>query len=131
MSTTNINLVIQERPMTTVISTLSNFRSALVLASAFAALTATTTSFAAAPADEVPSVTVRYNDLDLATSGGAATLYQRISQAARQVCPDPDMRNLAMNALAQRCRAEAIARAVDQLHSPQLALVHAAHASHG
>lgn len=117
--------------MTTATPKLTNFRRSLVLASAFAALTATTLSFAAAPGDDVPTVAVRYNDLNLATSAGVSALYQRIAHAARQVCPDPYTRDLAMVAAAESCQAEAIARAVSEVNNKQLALVHAARTSHG
>src|SRR5579871_5165807 len=36
--------------------------------------------------NEVPSVTVRYGDLNLATEAGAHKLYQRLSAAAQEVC---------------------------------------------
>ena len=41
---------------------------------------------AAQPARELPSVTVRYADLDLNTAGGVDALYGRLRAAARAVC---------------------------------------------
>ena len=109
---------------------LTNFRRSLALAGAFAALTVATTSFAASPA-EPRSVQVRYDDLNLATSAGASVLYRRIASAARQVCPDVYSHDLGVVAAGERCQSEAIAKAVRELNSPQLAMVHAAHVSHG
>ena len=107
------------------------FRRSLAVVGAFAALTVATTSFAGAPSADVPTVSVRYDDLNLSTSVGVNALYHRISVAARQVCPDVFSRDLAVVAAGDRCQANAVANAVRDLNNPQLALVHAAHVSHG
>jgi UrcA family protein len=107
------------------------FRRSLAVAGAFAALTVVTTSFAAAPSSDAPRMSVRYDDLNLATRAGADTLYRRISAAARQVCPDVHSRDLAVVAAGERCQANAVSQAVRELNNPQLALVHAAHVPHG
>jgi len=87
---------------------------------------------AATPApDDVPSVTVRYADLDLTTEAGAHTLYRRIRLAARAVCPSADSRDLARLAVTQSCQEQAIARAVQAVSSPRLAAVYATHARRG
>jgi UrcA family protein len=117
--------------MTTVISKLTTFRRSLALASAFAALTVATTSFAASQSDDPPSTAVRYGDLDLSTAAGANALYHRIANAAQLVCPNPYSRDLKTAAASRRCQADAIAQAVRELNNPQLALVYAAHHSHG
>ena len=109
----------------------ATFRRAFAVAGAFAALTVAATSFAGAPSSDVPSVSVRYDDLNLTTSVGANALYHRISVAARQVCPDVYSRDLAVVAAGERCQANAVAHAVRDLNNPQLALIHAAHVSHG
>lgn len=106
-------------------------RRSLAVAGAFAVLTVATTSFAAQPDSDAPRVAVRYDDLNLATSVGANTLYRRISAAARQVCPDVYSRDLAVVAAGERCQAHAISQAVHDLNNAQLALIHAAHVSHG
>jgi UrcA family protein len=80
---------------------------------------------AAAPLDDVPTVVVRYGDLDLSTQEGVQTLYKRISSAARQVCPSADPRSLRRFDDGRACRAAAIARAVSDVHSSQLAALHA------
>ncbi len=103
--------------------------SKLVLA--VAGLVASVTAFAATPDVDAPAVKVRYDDLNLATTDGVNTLYRRISRAARQVCPLSDLRDLHMFLAAERCQAAAVAKAVSEVNNPSLAMVHAAHASHG
>ena len=120
--------------MTTAAPKLTTLRRSLALAGAFAALAVTTVSFAAPRTDDSPSITVRYSDLDLTTAAGANALYHRIANAASEVCPDPRTRNLGILEARKRCQQDAIARAVQAVNNPQLALVHAAHTyrtSHG
>ena len=117
--------------MTTAAPKPTTLRRSLALAGAFAALTVTTTSFAAPSSDAAPTVTVRYADLDLTTTAGANTLYRRIADAASVVCPDPRSRSLGDIAARERCERDAIAQAVSEVKNTQLALVHAAHASRG
>jgi UrcA family protein len=78
---------------------------------------------AATPADDVPKVVVSYSDLDLSTTEGARVLYKRISFAAQQVCPYQDDKALARVAVNHACREAAIERAVNSVHSAQLAAV--------
>jgi UrcA family protein len=78
-----------------------------------------------------PSVVVTYTDLDLATDSGNQALYQRIAAAARQVCPAEATRNLKQFSASRACQATAIKQAVDEVSSPRLAAVRAAHARHG
>jgi UrcA family protein len=106
-------------------------RRSLAVAGAFAALTVATASFAAAPDVASHSVSVRYDDLNLSSPAGVNALYRRISVAARQVCPDIYSRDLNVAAAGKRCLADAVAKAVSEVNNPQLALVHAAHISHG
>jgi UrcA family protein len=117
--------------MTTAASKLTTFRRSLALAGAFAALAVTTVSFAAPLSDDVSSVTVRFDDLNLDTPAGVDTLYHRISSAARAVCRDENTRDLAMVAAFEHCRADAVAQAVREVNNPHLALVHAVRVSHG
>jgi UrcA family protein len=116
--------------MTTATAKLTTFRRSLALVGALAAMSVTAISFAA-PADDVASIAVRYDDLNLATAAGVNTLYSRISSAARQVCPDPFSRDLTVVIASERCQAGAIARAVHEVNNPQLAMVYASHTSHG
>jgi UrcA family protein len=86
---------------------------------------------AATPSDEVPSLVVRYGDLDLSTAAGARALSRRLSTAAHQVCPFEDSKAPAQMAYNNTCRAEAIARAVHDINSPQLAALEAGRARRG
>lgn len=112
-------------------SKLTTFRSALVFASALTTLALTTTSFASSPTNAAPSVAVRYDDLNLSSDVGVEALYRRISNAARQVCPDAYSRDLRFAAASKTCQANAVARAVNDVSIPKLAQVHASHVSHG
>ena len=82
--------------MTTAASKLTTFRRSLAAAGAVAALAVTSVTFAAPVSDAVPSVTVRFDDLNLDSPAGADTLYHRISSAARAVCRDENTRDLTM-----------------------------------
>jgi UrcA family protein len=76
--------------------------------------------------DDTPRVVVRYDDLDLTSEQGAVTLYQRISGAARQVCPNASGPSLRAMQLQRSCISAAIERAVTDVNSPTLAKVGAA-----
>jgi UrcA family protein len=73
-----------------------------------------------ANSDEVPARVVRYDDLDLNRNAGAATLYARISIAARAVCEPSDV--ITVKTLRERagCRQDAVARAIAEVNSPAL-----------
>jgi UrcA family protein len=86
---------------------------------------------AAVPADTAPSVVVRYGDLDLSTTEGVRALYQRISVAAREVCPYEDSKQLSLVALNHNCREAAIERAVASVHNTQLAALRSEHSKRG
>ena len=79
----------------------------------------------------MPTVVVRYGDLDLSTTDGANVLYQRISVAARQVCPFEDSRALVADGKNRACREAAIERAVNAVNNPQLAAVRSEHVKRG
>lgn len=112
-------------------SKLTTFRRSLAVVGAFAGLAATTISFATPLSDDAPSVTVRYDDLNLSTSDGVDALYHRISKAARQVCPSANSRDLSVVAASEHCQATAVAQAVRDVNNPHLALLHASHVSRG
>jgi UrcA family protein len=67
------------------------------------------------------AVTVSYRDLNLSTREGASVLYARINHAARTVCAAGDIRDLGAQAASKACQREAVAHAVQTVHSPQLA----------
>ena len=87
------------------------------------------TAVAAPP--EAPSITVQYEPWSLDSDRGANALYRRIASAAAGVCPAASPRELARFAATERCRKDAIARAVRQIGSPRLAEVLAARTSRG
>jgi UrcA family protein len=80
----------------------------------------------ASPSDGAPRVVVHYDDLDLTSEQGALTLYQRISGAAKEVCPSARGPGLLPMQLRRACIASAIERAVSDVNSPTLATVVAA-----
>lgn len=72
-------------------------------------------------ADAAPSVRVSYAGLDLKSEQGARILYRRISAAAEQVCPSADPRALVEFSASRACRAQAVARAIQEVGNPKLA----------
>ena len=71
--------------------------------------------------DPVPSVTVKYGDLDVGSRTGAQVLLQRIEAAANTACGgEPDIRRLDQLATFEACRRSAVARAVAAIDSPML-----------
>jgi len=92
---------------------------------------ASSMTHAATATGDVPSVVVKYGDLNLSTKEGTHSLYGRITSAARQVCERPDLRDLATFAASRQCESAAIARAVSDVHSPRLAAVYAMRTKRG
>ena len=68
----------------------------------------------------VPTVTVKYADLNLDTQAGAAALYNRIRYAAVQVCGNADPARLDQVAAARPCVQRAIAASVNTIQKPKL-----------
>ncbi len=94
----------------------------LVLASAVCLLGAASAG-ASQSASPVPSVTVKYRDLNLNTIEGANTLYRRIRGAARTVCGE-EGRALFEQQAWRACFEDALARAVATVNSPLLTGAH-------
>jgi UrcA family protein len=90
-------------------------------AAALLCLTMAATAGASAP-ELQRHVTVRYQDLDLATMSGATQLYQRIRAAARRVCGEPGQRLNELYAW-HVCIDGSVAGAVDAVGSPLLSAV--------
>jgi UrcA family protein len=86
---------------------------------------------AVTPANDVPTVVVSYEDLDLSTTDGATTLYKRISVAAHKVCPFEDAVHPMQVAANNSCRNAAIARAVSTVNNAKLAAVWTEHVNRG
>jgi UrcA family protein len=70
--------------------------------------------------DGHPSRVVKFADLDLTHSKGAAALYTRIRSAAREVCLPQYNWVMEMRVISDQCRDEAIARAVADVNAPAL-----------
>lgn len=78
----------------------------------------------AADSGDLPSVTVRFGDLNVSSPEGAATLYGRISAAAKGVCASLDGRDLGSRARWDACVHKAIADAVTKVNQPALFVVY-------
>ncbi len=75
-------------------------------------------------ADEpVPTRVVSTRGVDYANPASVADLYVRLRRAARAVCPG-DGPGLASQTTADRCRAEALDRALGQIDRPELYALH-------
>jgi UrcA family protein len=73
---------------------------------------------------DAPAVTVKYTDLNLATTEGSRVLYQRLVEAAKRVCPEVGhAAELRTNREAQRCITASVERAVKEVKNPQFAQV--------
>jgi len=108
---------------------MKSFTSILITAFSACVVLAPALSHAATPAPS--SVTVHYSDLNLSSEAGNAALYARLEAAAREVCGTSDIRDLGQLASVQACQKNAIAHAVHEVHSTQLAAVLARRAGQG
>lgn len=71
---------------------------------------------------------VRYDDLDLHSAAGAATLYARVNRAAEKVCGRNDWSDFAETYHRVReCEQGAIANAIAQVQSPDLTAIYHQH----
>ena len=93
----------------------STIFAAFSAAAIFTCMFVVASAFGAVPSDEVPSETVKFQDLNVASPAGVAALYGRIHRAAQHVCEVPNNRQLANVQRANTCVAQAEARAVAQL----------------
>jgi UrcA family protein len=80
----------------------------------------------AAPDNDVYSVVIRFPTASLATESGVQTLYRRIEMAAEKVCVIEPAGSRLPNEAVIKCRKEAVAAAVEQIHNQRLAALHAA-----
>jgi UrcA family protein len=81
---------------------------------------AAATGVCTAKADEAPSVTVSYRDLDLARPQDVQKLYKRLKYAAASVCTPVPQQELSRYAKWQRCYNAALDSAVLEVPSPEL-----------
>lgn len=100
--------------------TLRNSKNVLVAAVAVMSFVSVASLAQASDFNDRPAMTVHYSDLNLSTQVGAATLYNRIRSAARQVCGNVDSRRLEQASAAKACVNDAIASSVSAVGSPQL-----------
>jgi UrcA family protein len=75
---------------------------------------------------EMPSVTVRYADLDLNTPAGVEALYGRLRAAARAVCNVDERRPLVEVMAAKSCYLQVLGTAVDDAKLPTLTALYRA-----
>ena len=80
---------------------------------------------------DVPTIVVKFSELSLSTDAGVNALYHRILYAARQVCPNVSIRDLAGYQQVEQCRDQAVARAIRQIDNSQLAALYASRAKNG
>ncbi len=71
------------------------------------------------------AIHVNYADLNPATEAGSRVLFQRITAAAHKICAVSDIRDLDGLAADRSCERAAVAQAVHQVHSAQLAALNA------
>ena len=83
-------------------------------------------TFISTSAEGLRTTTVSYADLDLVSTEGRATLEHRVSKAAREVCGSSNFREAGSLRRAtenKSCYESAVARAMEQVSSPQLAAI--------
>jgi UrcA family protein len=83
-----------------------------------AAISAFSTSVEAT--EDVPSKTVRFDDLDITKTAGAKALLGRIRAAARDVCELSTERDPIMRPAVRPCMEKAIDQAVRKVNAPAL-----------
>jgi UrcA family protein len=81
---------------------------------------------AGAATGDIPSVTVKFGDLDISRPAGAMKLYGRIQEAANRVCSAYDRSNFAVQANFKACVSDAMSRAIAKVGSPALNMVYRA-----
>jgi UrcA family protein len=96
-----------------------------VALASLACLLGSTQLLASAPV-ETRSVAIRYADLDLDSSQGAAELYHRIVGAARVVCGYAEHAPARLSQV-RSCNSRAVSDAVAAVNAPLLSQIHNAH----
>ena len=79
------------------------------------------------PPQDVHFIDVRFADLDLTKSEGAAVLYQRVRAAAKTVCASLEARDLASQMRFRDCVQTGIGSAVARIDRPVLTAYYKAH----
>jgi UrcA family protein len=88
-----------------------------------AALAMSGLATASTPKD-LPSVVVRYGDLNLDTKAGIANLHSRLRYAAEQVCSPFNSRVLGLREQYEICVSDAIKQSVAAVGNPNLSIYH-------
>lgn len=70
------------------------------------------------------AITIQYSELDLASPEGVQALYRRVATAARQLCQEPNVRELSRYSVYQTCFRETVSSAVENVNIPQLSALH-------
>jgi len=70
--------------------------------------------------NDLPSVVVKYGDLDLASEAGVKSLHARLRNAAEQVCSPFESRVLGLREQYERCVTDAITQSVAAVGNPSL-----------
>jgi UrcA family protein len=99
-------------------------RIALVPVLAFAGSCAASANADSADQRVVSQVTVPIQGLDLSQPTDAAVLYQRLRNAARQVCAENGRRDMAARRDARRCEETALENAVRRVDKPRVTAAH-------
>jgi UrcA family protein len=100
----------------------TTIRTKMYLAATCAIATAAlcTTVSTAVKAEDVPSKTVRFSDLDIGKTDGAKTLYSRIHAAARDVCEKSTGTDPILRVAFKACVETAVDKAVKEVNAPML-----------
>jgi UrcA family protein len=93
--------------------------------SLFALAALSLSGLAAAGSQDVNSVVVRYDDLNLASKSGIATLHKRIRNAARSVCSPLETRILGLRDAYDACVEAALTDSIAAVGNPNLTQFHA------
>ena len=113
--------------MTTMTTSIRSTRARGLIATAI--LTTLISGFSAvcgAAVADVPQAIVKFADLDVSTTGGAAALFNRIRYASEGVCSPLDHGDLASKFRQKQCVKQAIQGAVAKVNQPALSAVYAA-----
>ena len=103
---------------------MTRFLTAPVLSLAAAAALSCAAPVLAQTSDTVPSVSVKYGDLNIGSPADARVLLKRLEAAANTACGGaPDIRQLNQWTSFEACRRSAVARAVVAVDSPMLTAV--------
>jgi UrcA family protein len=78
----------------------------------------------AATPQDLPSVIVKYGDLNLNTQAGIKNLHSRLRYAAEQVCSPLNSRVLGLRDQYEQCVSDAVAQSVAEVGNPNLSNFH-------